>query len=221
MGRLEGKIAVVTGGASGIGLAVSERFARDGAQLVLVDRRADRFDEAVARVGGGARGVDQVAMLSALNAGGSVIGVLADGLFKAAVAGKYREGIREKRMVLISPFHPEARFMVGNAMGRNKLVYALTDFALVVSAEKDKGGTWAGAREELNRPEPKPVFVRMGGETPRGNLALMKLGARPFPVTPWEDNLGKLIEDAAFAQAETSPSQGSLFGAKAEPVAIA
>jgi NAD(P)-dependent dehydrogenase (short-subunit alcohol dehydrogenase family) len=58
MGRLEGKIAVVTGGASGIGLAVSERFARDGAQLVLVDRRADRFDEAVARVGHGARGVE-------------------------------------------------------------------------------------------------------------------------------------------------------------------
>jgi NAD(P)-dependent dehydrogenase (short-subunit alcohol dehydrogenase family) len=58
MGRLEGKIAVVTGGASGIGLAVSERFARDGAQLVLADRRADRFDEAVARIGGGARGVE-------------------------------------------------------------------------------------------------------------------------------------------------------------------
>jgi NAD(P)-dependent dehydrogenase (short-subunit alcohol dehydrogenase family) len=58
MGRLEGKIAVVTGGASGIGLAVSERFARDGAQLVLVDRRADRFDDALARVGPGARGVE-------------------------------------------------------------------------------------------------------------------------------------------------------------------
>jgi NAD(P)-dependent dehydrogenase (short-subunit alcohol dehydrogenase family) len=58
MGRLDGKIAVVTGGASGIGLAVSERFARDGAQLVLVDRRADRFDEALARVGPGARGVE-------------------------------------------------------------------------------------------------------------------------------------------------------------------
>ena len=58
MGRLDGKIAVVTGGASGIGLAVSERFARDGAQLVLVDRRADRFDDALARVGPGARGVE-------------------------------------------------------------------------------------------------------------------------------------------------------------------
>ena len=58
MGRLDGKIAVVTGGASGIGLAVSERFARDGAQLVLVDRRADRFDDALTRVGPGARGVE-------------------------------------------------------------------------------------------------------------------------------------------------------------------
>lgn len=175
---------------------VGETCARDGAPIVS----------------GGARGVDQVAMLSALNAGGKVIGVMADGLFKAAVAGKYREGIREKRLVLVSPFYPEARFNVGNAMGRNKLVYALADFALVVSAEKDKGGTWTGAKEELNRKEPKPVFVWMAGEAPDGNRALINLGARPFPEPPWREDLRNLLDHALTAQMKWAPTQGSLFG---------
>jgi len=57
MQALAGKIAVVTGGGTGIGFAVAERFAREGAQVVLVGRRQERLDEAAARIGHGARGV--------------------------------------------------------------------------------------------------------------------------------------------------------------------
>lgn len=57
MGKLDGKIAVVTGAGSGIGLAIAERFGAEGAEVVLVGRQKDRLDEAATRIGGDARGV--------------------------------------------------------------------------------------------------------------------------------------------------------------------
>ena len=42
--------------------------------------------------------------------------VLADSLARAAVAGKYRSALRDGRLVLISPYDPDAGFNVGNAM---------------------------------------------------------------------------------------------------------
>ena len=46
MDRLEGKIAIVTGAASGLGLAMSKRFAAEGATVVMVDRREDEVRQA-------------------------------------------------------------------------------------------------------------------------------------------------------------------------------
>jgi NAD(P)-dependent dehydrogenase (short-subunit alcohol dehydrogenase family) len=52
--RLDGKIAVVTGAASGIGLAVAKRFAAEGAQIVIGDRNADGLRDAVQAIGSSA-----------------------------------------------------------------------------------------------------------------------------------------------------------------------
>jgi predicted Rossmann fold nucleotide-binding protein DprA/Smf involved in DNA uptake len=123
-------------------------------------------------------------MLAVLEAGGTAVGVLPDSLSKAAVAGKYRAGIKEGRLTLVSAVDPGASFNAGNAMGRNKYIYAVADYALVVSSSVGKGGTWAGATEALERIKDVPIFVRMQETVPEGNRQLLKKGAKPLPVIP-------------------------------------
>src|SRR4028118_126658 len=49
--KLEGKIAVVTGGSSGIGLATARRFASEGAHVFVTGRRQAELDAAVVSIG--------------------------------------------------------------------------------------------------------------------------------------------------------------------------
>jgi NAD(P)-dependent dehydrogenase (short-subunit alcohol dehydrogenase family) len=57
MSKLNNKVAVVTGGSSGIGLATAQRFVADGARVVITGRNQEALDAAVAELGERATGI--------------------------------------------------------------------------------------------------------------------------------------------------------------------
>lgn len=129
---------------------------------------------------GGAKGVDTISMNAAIGARGTSVGILAASLEKAIKDPENRAAIREKNMCLATPYSPNAPFSVGTAMGRNKLIYTLADYAIVVASDFQKGGTWAGATEAL-KAKWLPVFVLTHDKMPEGNAQLLQKGALEFP----------------------------------------
>jgi len=140
----------------------------------------------IAVISGGARGVDLEAMAAGFEADGKAVGVLPDSLARNAVLPRYREGLISGRLALVSPYDPDARWFAFTAMDRNKVIYGLSDAALVVSSAADNGGTWAGAVEALDAGR-IAVYVKAHGHVKEGNRKLLARGGRPFPEGPWPD----------------------------------
>lgn len=162
-------------------------------------------------VSGGARGVDQAAMRGASESGGKVIGVLAENLEKTVMNREERNHLRDGNLVLVSAYDPSAGFNVGHAMQRNKLIYALADTSLVVSSDLNKGGTWAGAVEQLDKLKFVPVFVRTIGDFSVGLDGLRKKGALPWPNPQDVDSLEAVFNVAMPTSTATPQADFSLF----------
>ena len=88
MRRLDGKVAVITGGSGGIGLAAGHLFAREGAKVLLVDLQEEPLRHAVQSIGAAVASYVHVAMLSTFleRRVGSLIGK-ASRTFVTAFAG--------------------------------------------------------------------------------------------------------------------------------------
>jgi predicted Rossmann fold nucleotide-binding protein DprA/Smf involved in DNA uptake len=162
-------------------------------------------------VSGGARGIDQTAMLGAANSGGNVVGVLADGLQGAVVNRDNREVLMQGTLCLVSPYDPNAGFNVGNAMQRNKVIYALAQAGLVISTDLGKGGTWSGAKEQLDRFHFGPIFVR---DVPGGSPGLDGLrakGAQLWPNPSDQSEFRQLLEYRRPVEISSQDSSLTLF----------
>lgn len=177
-------------------------------------------------ISGGARGIDQEAISSALEAGGKALAVLAESLLKAVTERSARNAIRENQLTVVSPYDPEVGFTVGRAMGRNKYIYALADHTLVVRFKTNDGGTWAGSVERLNYnqadPPGIPVFVRVAGNPEDGLRELQKLGALPLPEEDFlNGEIAEVLNGVATPVLEAIESESASNGdVNAVPVEV-
>jgi predicted Rossmann fold nucleotide-binding protein DprA/Smf involved in DNA uptake len=188
---------------------------------VVGSRAVDEAGAAVARrtatmaakngfgvVSGGAKGVDLISMDAAYEAEVPSVGVTAEGLARASRRKEIRAAVAEERLCIASPFAPSMDFTVGNAMGRNKLIYAMAAVTLVVASDLDSGGTWAGATEALRRGF-GPVAVWTGNGAGEGNGPLVERGAVPISdLDTW---------DPAGVESPEPPPEMTQLGLGLEP----
>ena len=198
------------------GLAVIGSRNASEADLAFTDQvGAKAAKEGVAIVSGGARGVDETAMLGAMKQDGVVLGVMADSLLKAATSSKWRKGLMDGHVVLVSPFYPEAGFSVGNAMARNKYIYCLADSSLVVHSGK-KGGTLNGAEENLKKTW-VPLWVKQTIDKDAANADLVAKGGRWLETDTQFFKIADLMSNEGGRANLVKEQMGDLFSTPAQP----
>jgi DNA processing protein len=211
--KLSSKAPSVLYGAGDQGLLAHEGLAVVGSRNV--DEAGAKFAEELGRrcakarltvISGAAKGVDRQSMTGALEAGGTAVGVLADSLERAVMTRETRRRVMDGQLTLVTPYHPRARFTVGTAMQRNKIIYGLARYALVVASASANGGTWAGAVENLKAGW-VPLFVRVGSGVPVGNIELLLRGALEFPdeILASEIDLQRWFEEHALEAVQGAP----------------
>ncbi|HUG84472.1 MAG TPA: DNA-processing protein DprA [Euzebya sp.] len=162
----------------GIGIVGSRDIDEDGADATRqVAEEAVRLGRPV--VSGAARGVDRLAMDAAFQHGGAVVAFPADSMGRLLRQAEVRRGVLDGQVALATPYNPDARFTVGNAMGRNKLIYAQAALTVVIATADGSGGTWEGATEALTKGYGR-VAVWTGPGAGPGNEKLIDGGAAPL-----------------------------------------
>lgn len=201
------------------GLAVIGSRNANASDLTFTDHIGVKAaDENIAVVSGAARGVDETAMLGAMRQGGVVIGILADSLLKAATSAKWRKGLMNDHVVLISPFYPEAGFYAGNAMARNKYIYCLSDSALVIHSGR-KGGTISGAEENLKKGW-VPLWVNPTTDLDSANADLVSKGGHWLPSDSNGLSIENLLKNNDRSKMQLKAEPQDLFSELSHPELI-
>lgn len=145
-------------------------------------------------VAGAQAGVEEAAMQGAMLAGGDAIGVVPGGLLMAATSSKWRRGLMNNHLVLVSPFYPEADVGAGNTLVCNRYRYCLADAAVVVHAGLE-GDTINGALENLKQGW-VPLWVKPDSDPASGNTLLTSHGGHFSASDAHAIDIASLINSA-------------------------
>jgi predicted Rossmann fold nucleotide-binding protein DprA/Smf involved in DNA uptake len=94
------------------------------------------------------------------------------------------------------------------------LIYScgdLSEAALVVNSDYEKGGSWAGAVEQLEKYRFVPVYVRTSGDVGQGLEALQRKGALPWTNPTCSDDFEALLDHTAQVRQPSSSEQLSFL----------
>lgn len=147
-------------------------------------------------VSGYAKGVDYTAHYTALKNGGSTIIVLPEGINHFRIKKEYKDVWDWDRVLVISEFQPNERWMASRAMKRNNTIIALSDIIMVIEAGQTGGSLDAGLKTLDMR---KPLFVPQYAQIPEsaeGNITLLNKGALPLKMSKetLKPNTGKILD---------------------------
>lgn len=155
-------------------------------------------------VSGGAKGIDTFAEEAVLAAGMTAVEFLSDSMLRRLHKSSTVKAVNDGRLLLLSVAKPDAGFNVGIAMMRNRYIYAHSIGTVIVRSDLGKGGTWAGAVENLKHGWCKELC--WNNQDYKGNMSLIEKGAIPVD-SDWDGNI-----DAAVPKSAVSDQQQlSLF----------
>ena len=160
--------------------------------------------EGYAVCSGGAKGTDRASEKAAIESGGYCISFLADLMIQKISRPEIYTAVKNGKMLLLSAVEPDKYFHVSNAMLRNKYIYAMSQCAFVIAAAYNKGGTWAGAAENI-KSRLSNTYI---WDNPKysGNRPLIAKGGIGI------DSLEKFsVAELVSAEIKSYPEQLSLF----------
>lgn len=153
----------------GAGIVGTRYPTREGAALATQAARAFAV-EGIPVVSGGARGIDQVAHQAALDADGTTVAILPEGLYAYEPPTFLRAGLERGQVLLLSEFLPTDGWLTHHAMTRNKTIAACSTLVCVLEP-RENGGSMFTAEQALA--QGKPVFC-WGGACRDGALREQK-----------------------------------------------
>lgn len=130
-------------------------------------------------VTGGNKGIEELALLGALAAGAQSVAIVSDTLLKRSTSSQLRSSIIGQKLVLISPYNPEAGPNLASTAATTNLVYIQSELSIVVRAEL-KGMTMSGAIENIAKSWVPVYVIKPITAGKSGNSELVKIGGQWF-----------------------------------------